>query len=120
MLPDAAREVIGKCHPDGEPAMRLLQWEGFRYERVVDIFDGGPLVSCPRDTIRTAREARPRVLRLGEPGSETGLVVAGTGMGFRCLSARVGLDDAYVTIGAETLKALQAEEGAQCLVWRAV
>ncbi|MBK6705910.1 MAG: arginine N-succinyltransferase [Caulobacteraceae bacterium] len=32
---------------------RLLEWEGFTFSNVVDIFDGGPLMSRPRDQIRT-------------------------------------------------------------------
>lgn len=117
MLPEAARAAIGKCHADGEAALRLLEWEGFRYDRVVDIFDGGPLVSCPRDTIRTLREARPRSLRVGEVGERMGLVTTGTGMAFRCVSAPVEVDEEYATISAETLKALEADEAAPCLVW---
>ncbi len=43
LLPEAARAVIGKCHKDGEGARRLLEWEGFSFSNVIDIFDGGPL-----------------------------------------------------------------------------
>ena len=57
LLPEEARAVIGQCHRDGEGARRLLEWEGFRSRNVVDIFDGGPLMSAPRDAIRTVREA---------------------------------------------------------------
>ena len=58
LFPKEARDVIGVTHPDGVGARKLLEWEGFRYNRVVDIFDAGPLVSCRRDLIRTHRESR--------------------------------------------------------------
>ena len=59
LLPSEAREVIGRCHVDGIGAMKLLEWEGFHFDRVVDIFDGGPQVAAPRRAIRTIRESDP-------------------------------------------------------------
>jgi len=58
LLPEAARDVIGKCHNDGEGARKLLEWEGFSFSNVVDIFDSGPLMSVQRDHIRTLRESK--------------------------------------------------------------
>jgi arginine N-succinyltransferase len=57
MLPKEAQDVIGKVHEKTEPALKILQGEGFRFQNMVDIFDAGPVVSCPRDEIRTARES---------------------------------------------------------------
>ncbi|MEO1040315.1 MAG: arginine N-succinyltransferase [Pseudomonadota bacterium] len=57
LLPEAARNVVGKTHPHGVGAHKLLEWEGFEYDRYVDIFDGGPLVSCRTDKVRTLRES---------------------------------------------------------------
>lgn len=58
MLPESARAVIGKPHPTGVPAMKMLEAEGFAFEGYVDIFDGGPTVSCRVDQVRTVRESR--------------------------------------------------------------
>ncbi|MBX9615162.1 MAG: arginine N-succinyltransferase [Caulobacteraceae bacterium] len=58
LLPEPARAVIGKVHPQGVAAMALLESEGFRPNGLVDIFDAGPTVTCPRDHIRTVRDAR--------------------------------------------------------------
>ena len=58
LLPPHAREVIGRCHNEGVGAMKLLEWEGFRFERTVDIFDGGPMLAARREHIRTIRESR--------------------------------------------------------------
>jgi arginine N-succinyltransferase len=74
LLPPEAREVIGRCHADGVGALKLLEWEGFRFERTVDIFDGGPLVAAPRKLIRTVRESRMVTLMAGDASGETGIV----------------------------------------------
>ncbi|WP_136162721.1 arginine N-succinyltransferase [Sphingomonas flavalba] len=57
MLPESARNVIGKPHPTGRAAMRMLETEGFLHEHYVDIFDGGPTMEARTDSIRTVAEA---------------------------------------------------------------
>ena len=74
LLPPEAREVIGRCHADGVGALKLLEWEGFRFERTVDIFDGGPLVAAPRKLIRTIRESSIVTLVEGEGRGQSGIV----------------------------------------------
>lgn len=58
LLPTAAQEVIGRAHPHAQPARRLLEAEGFRFDNHVDIFDAGPELACPRDEIRVVRESK--------------------------------------------------------------
>jgi arginine N-succinyltransferase len=58
MLSDAAKAVIGVPHPSGRAAMRMLEEEGFAWERYIDIFDGGPTMTVRTDQIRSIREAR--------------------------------------------------------------
>ena len=58
LLTDEARAVIGQPHPSGRAALRMLEHEGFSFDRYVDIFDGGPTVTARTDDIRTVREAR--------------------------------------------------------------
>ncbi|WP_084399599.1 arginine N-succinyltransferase [Henriciella aquimarina] len=74
LLPPEAREVIGRVHSDGVGAFKLLEWEGFKFDRTVDIFDGGPLVTAPRSLIRTIRESRVVTLETGEANGRSGLV----------------------------------------------
>lgn len=57
LLPESAKAVIGCPHPSGRAALRMLESEGFQFDRYVDIFDGGPTVTAPTDTIRTIRES---------------------------------------------------------------
>ena len=58
LLPAEAREVIGQVHEQTRPALRILEEEGFRFNNMVDIFDAGPIVACPRDQIRMVKESR--------------------------------------------------------------
>ncbi len=58
LLPPAAREVIAQVHPATVPARRLLESEGFEFAGMVDIFEAGPLLRCPRDRIRTVAASR--------------------------------------------------------------
>jgi arginine N-succinyltransferase len=57
MLDEEARKVIGKPHPTGRAAMRMLENEGFRYDGYVDIFDGGPTMIAQTDDVASVRSA---------------------------------------------------------------
>lgn len=57
LLPDEARNVIARPHPDAEPALAMLKAQGFRYNDVVDIFDAGPTVEAFIDHVDTVRES---------------------------------------------------------------
>ena len=70
MLPDSAKAVIGQPHPTGRAALKMLENEGFVWDSYVDIFDGGPTVTCRTDAIRTVREAQ--TLRVADRMAEGG------------------------------------------------
>ncbi|WP_426153821.1 arginine N-succinyltransferase [Pseudomonas sp. DC3000-4b1] len=69
-LSEAARAVIGKVHPDTEPALSMLRAEGFNYQGYVDIFDAGPAVECEVAKIRAVQESKTLVLAVGTPGDD--------------------------------------------------
>ncbi|KAF0180082.1 MAG: arginine N-succinyltransferase [Alphaproteobacteria bacterium] len=119
LLPEEARAVIGKCHPAGEGALKLLLWEGFRYEHVVDIFDGGPLVTAPRDSIRTFRESRrmplKRVDHVANP--VRALAAKPSVAAFRCVSAEIEVQDGAALAGAGVHEALGLQDGETALIW---
>lgn len=52
-----AQAVIGQVHPDTRPALHLLKQEGFRHRGLVDLFDAGPTIECPRDAIASVRNS---------------------------------------------------------------
>lgn len=57
MLPDTARAVIGRVHDNTRPALTMLQAEGFNFNGMVDIFDGGPVVEAFVNNIRSVRDS---------------------------------------------------------------
>jgi arginine N-succinyltransferase len=90
MLSDAARAVIGQPHPSGRAALRMLEDEGFHFDRYVDIFDGGPTVTADTDDIRTIRESTSEtVCEIAEGGKVKALVAAGRLKDFRCCCATI-------------------------------
>jgi arginine N-succinyltransferase len=113
LLPEPARAVIGKVHPQGVPAMALLESEGFRPNGLVDIFDAGPTVSCPRDHIRTVRDARRMTVAIAaEVEAELpSLISTDRVEGFRAVRQRAALDGDTAILSAETAEALKVRSG---------
>lgn len=90
LLTDEARAVIGQPHPSGRAALRMLEHEGFVFDRYIDIFDGGPTVTARTDDIRTFREAREdKVAEIGEGGTHNVLAAAGRLKDFRACCAAI-------------------------------
>ena len=58
MLPPAAQTVIGQVHTQTRPALTLLAQEGFCKSPMIDIFDGGPIVRCNSEEIRTVKASK--------------------------------------------------------------
>jgi arginine N-succinyltransferase len=119
LLPEAARAVIGKCHKDGEGARSLLEWEGFSFSNVVDIFDSGPLLTAQRDQIRTKREARLVSVR-ASPNLSQGkraLLAAPRATSFRCMATRAANGANGVQVEPAVLAALRLNDGDEALIW---
>jgi arginine N-succinyltransferase len=57
LLPPEAQAVIGKVHEQTEPAMRMLEDEGFVRSGLVDIFEGGPIMRSALNEIRSVRQS---------------------------------------------------------------
>ena len=62
LLPKSAQDVIAKAHPESERAVRNLADEGFTFANMVDIFDAGPVYSCPRDDVRTVKQSEHAIV----------------------------------------------------------
>jgi arginine N-succinyltransferase len=85
MLSESARAAIGIPHPSGRAAMRMLENEGFAFEKYIDIFDGGPTMTARTDQVRSVREAATsRVIAIDDDGGQPTLVAAGRLGEFRC------------------------------------
>ena len=90
LLADSAKAVIGQPHPTGRAALRMLNDEGFVFDRYVDIFDGGPTVTAATDSIRTLREAvEEEVIEIGGGGKQKMLLAHGRLKNFRACGGLV-------------------------------
>jgi arginine N-succinyltransferase len=90
LLADSAKAVMGQPHPSGRAALRMLEAEGFVFDRYIDIFDGGPTVVAPTDHIRTIREARGETIaEIADGGTTRMMVASGRLKDFRACCASV-------------------------------
>jgi arginine N-succinyltransferase len=114
MLPPDAQAVIGKVHKSTEPALRILQDEGFGFSGMVDIFEAGPVVTCPRDEIRASRQSVRLVVQdiaeqplTGEPH-----IIGTTRRDFRACQGSIRVEGSgKVTLSAACALALRVKVG---------
>ena len=113
LLTDEARSTIGQPHPSGRGALRMLEEEGFRYDRYVDIFDGGPTVTAPTDAIRTVRESTVETIcEIGEGGEAKLMLAAGRLKNFRaCFASAKRVPNKGLCIDPEAAALLEVKVG---------
>jgi arginine N-succinyltransferase len=113
LLAESAQAVMGEPHPTGRAALRMLEAEGFIYDRYVDIFDGGPTVTARTDQIRTVRESTTETIGgIGHGGRTKMLVAAGRLKDFRACCATVKrLPKKGICIDAESAELLEVGVG---------
>ena len=120
LLPAEAREVIGRCHSQGVGALKLLEWEGFRFNRVVDIFDGGPMVAADKTQIRTFRESRVVTVRAGEVSENARMALVSNDRleDFRSTSTSIeAVDDGTYRVSEDVLGRLLIDAGGEARIW---
>jgi arginine N-succinyltransferase len=117
LLSDEARSVIGHPHPSGRAALRMLEEEGFAFDRYVDNFDGGPTVTAATDRIRTVRESTTEtVCEIGDGGKVKMILAAGRLKNFRAGFASVRrMPRKGIAIDAEAAKLLKLKVGDEVL-----
>jgi len=115
LLPAEAQVVIGTTHKDGLGARKMLEKEGFRYERVIDIFDGGPTMSAPRDDLLGVKNSRCLQAKTGKKGKIRALVSNESVDNFRACAAFVDpqSEDGTITVESSVLEALEISEGSK-------
>jgi arginine N-succinyltransferase len=115
LLPKEAQAVIGEVHPETKPAIKLLEGEGFAFADMVDIFEGGPIVSCATDEIRTVRESRAtQVYKVGNGDIESDLFILSNtyANGYRaCAGPLLIVPGKGIQITKETAAALKVKKG---------
>nr|WP_274378998.1 arginine N-succinyltransferase [Sphingomonas cavernae] len=108
LIDEAACNAIGRCHRDGEAAMAMLKREGFSPSGLIDIFDGGPTVTAPRDAIATIRGGRTlRVAIDDDAGAAEPALLSTTAIAsFRAIRADVSVIDNRAVIGRDAARLL--------------
>ena len=114
LLPQAAQDVIGNVHEQTRPALKLLRDEGFQHRGMVDIFEAGPVVSCPVEHIRIVEECRTGVIsEITTQGVEKPLHIVTTGLPeYRACQGTVDRqDDGTVHIQEDVARTLSVRPG---------
>ena len=120
LLPEDARECLGRPHDSAMPAFNMLLKEGFAFRGYIDVFDGGPLVDAPIEDIKTIYESKVYHARIGDPeGAPTMLISAGRLQNFRVVRAPAKADDETLTLSDEAAGALGVKKGdrIRAVVW---
>ncbi|MGN6546072.1 MAG: arginine N-succinyltransferase [Aureliella sp.] len=112
LLPAEARAVIGQVHVDTRPALAMLQEEGFRINDLVDIFDGGPVVSCRTDAIHAVRRVvEGPVIEIAEQLEGPNAILSSRQSGFRAALGHARQSDAGIVISKAIAEALAVRAG---------
>ena len=117
LLDESATPVMGQPHPTGRAALRMLEEEGFIYDRYIDIFDGGPTVTSPTDRIRTVRESTyEKVLEVGDGGKQKVILATGRLLDFvACFASVKRIPRKGLCIDRDAARLLGVEPGDEVL-----
>jgi len=98
LLSDEVRSVMGQVHENTRPALAMLESEGFTKTECIDIFDGGPQISCKRDSIDAVKRTQvARVTQIVLVLETTPTILSSTSGGFRAMLGSAKLvDDGFV------------------------
>lgn len=117
LLSPETRAIMGKVHPATEPALKMLKAEGFEIIDLIDIFDGGPVVQCTRDSINAVRRCMEKQIgRIDESitdanaGSYSLLATVHEGFAATLASAQT-IDEVSIAVSTETAKLLDVQVG---------
>ncbi|MEM8772716.1 MAG: arginine N-succinyltransferase [Pseudomonadota bacterium] len=113
LLPEAARECLGRPHDSAAPAFNMLLKEGFAFRGYIDVFDGGPLVDAPIDDIKTVQESKVFSAKLGKPGEKaaTMLISAGRLAKYRVIRNSARAEDDTLIIDEQSAQTLGVADG---------
>ncbi len=117
LLSREVRSILSDVHPNTRPALAMLQAEGFEKTKLVDIFDGGPVVRCQRTTIDAVR--RTRTCSLSEVKNQvngSAHIVASLKGGFRATIAEVEESGGELILTQQIAELLRVTNGDRVLV----
>ncbi|MFT6924962.1 MAG: arginine N-succinyltransferase [Psychromonas sp.] len=113
-LTEAAQKVIADVHPNTQPARRILESEGMRYEGYVDIFDAGPTLEAYTEDLRIVRKSRLREVCISEAalsGDQTLLMGNEKYQNFRAIIGNPMIDATQIYLTKTQAEALSVING---------
>ncbi|MDE3059840.1 MAG: arginine N-succinyltransferase [Pseudomonadota bacterium] len=113
LLHPDAQAVIGVPLKASLPAKQLLEFEGFRHQGYIDVFDGGPTMQAERAQIRTVRESKHvHLIAIKSVSAKPAYMVANTVLGnFRMGCAALEELDGGVAMNSEAADFLKLKPG---------
>jgi arginine N-succinyltransferase len=113
LLPPEAKAVIGLVHDQTRPALRMLECEGFAWTGMVDMFDAGPIITCPLKDIRVVKESRKAPVTEIVPCDVAGeaQLVTNARTDFRAGAVAIEQTPGGVRLSAESAAALGVKVG---------
>ena len=94
LLSREVRAIMGQVHENTKPALALLESEGFEKTDCIDIFDGGPMVSCQRNDINAVKRTKvARVVKIVPSIESPQSILASTSGGFRAVLGAASIED---------------------------
>jgi arginine N-succinyltransferase len=119
VIEQKAQDCIGVPHKYTIPAMKILQKEGFSYNKYIDIFDAGPLLECETSSIKSIQDTKKFTVEINSRKSNKlnrKLMIANDKLAdFRCtLTSAVNIEQKegkVATIDASLAEILLVSEG---------
>ncbi|RJG42339.1 arginine N-succinyltransferase [Motilimonas pumila] len=114
LLSPQAQQVIGKVHDKTQPALALLEKEGFYPNGYVDIFDAGPTVQCHLSHIRSVQTCLRLQVDISQPIAGQQLLMSNISLGqYRAVAASgsIAIKHSKVVINQATANALGVNQG---------
>lgn len=113
LLPEEAQLVIGQVHENTRPARKVLESEGFKFNNMVDIFEAGPVLSCPLIDIRAVSESVRTVVKsidAGVQGADDYVIARVEGV-YRACQGPLRIDEEGVHLSPAAAEALYVKRG---------
>lgn len=113
LMPEAARDILGRPHDGAAPAYNMLLKEGFEFRGYIDVFDGGPLVDARIEDIKSVKESKELTVEKieSDDGAPLMLVAAGHLSTFRVVRAPVRITHGALSLGEEVASVLGVKAG---------
>lgn len=116
LLSAEAEAVMGQPHDATRRAMDMLLEEGFQYESLIDVFDGGPLVRATVAQIRSVQQATSGTAKTVTKLPENKMLVANRDLSnFRIVFSDVLVEGETFGLDPAALAALQIFDGSEVM-----